>query len=116
MQATAPPLALYLHGAGGDRFSVVRDGTACAMAARGVATLAIDFPVHGLRNPTALDPYVLLVSPENPPAALAVEQQAMADMLGIARAIAGLRLPAGMAGPHSELEFKNARVGFIGHS
>lgn len=113
---TAPPLALYLHGAGGDRYSFVRDGTACAMAARGVASLAIDFPIHGLRNPTAIDPYILLVSPENPSAAVAIEQQAMADMLGVARAVTGLQLPAGLIGPHPDLEFTAARIGFIGHS
>lgn len=116
LPVAAPPLALYLHGAGGDRFSFVRDGTACALAARGIATFAIDFPVHGLRSPTAMDPYVLLISPEHPPAALAIEQQAMADMLGLAKAAGGIRLPAGFAGMHPDLDFADARIGFVGHS
>jgi fermentation-respiration switch protein FrsA (DUF1100 family) len=53
--ATAPsgaaclPLVIYAHGTGGNALSGVDDGTAPRLAARGIATISFDQPMHGLR-------------------------------------------------------------------
>ena len=47
--ASCLPVVLYAHGTGGDARSPVNDGTAQRLAARGMATLSFDQPMHGLR-------------------------------------------------------------------
>ena len=47
--ATCLPVVVYAHGTGGDALSGVSDGTAPRLAARGIATLSFDQPMHGLR-------------------------------------------------------------------
>ncbi|HLH29467.1 MAG TPA: hypothetical protein VKW77_11145, partial [Acidimicrobiales bacterium] len=47
------PLVIVGHGIGGDRTAVL--AVADTFAQKGLATLGIDFPFHGLRNPSATD-------------------------------------------------------------
>ena len=47
--ATCLPLVIYGHGTGGTAMSGVTDGTAPRLAARGLAMLSFDQPLHGLR-------------------------------------------------------------------
>lgn len=115
---TAPaggfPVVIYQHGAGGNRHSFVRDGTACSLAKRGLAVIAIDFPVHGERNPQpGSDAVFLLVNPENVPGALDIENQAAVDLYSVARAVPNLVIPGALA-PGAKL--RAAGLGYIGHS
>jgi pimeloyl-ACP methyl ester carboxylesterase len=52
-KGTAPangwPLVLVSHGTGGSRLSFTKDGSATALAAAGLAAMAIDQPLHGGR-------------------------------------------------------------------
>jgi dienelactone hydrolase len=47
------PVALFIHGIGGDRSAAL--GVADTLARAGFATLCIDLPFHGLRNEGAVD-------------------------------------------------------------
>jgi hypothetical protein len=47
------PVVLYGHGLGGDRDSLL--AVANRLAASGLATIAIDLPFHGMREPGAVD-------------------------------------------------------------
>ncbi|RMF16892.1 MAG: hypothetical protein D6761_05510, partial [Candidatus Dadabacteria bacterium] len=111
------PLTIYLHGAGGDRFSFVRDGTACSMASRGIATLAIDFPQHGMRRPQpGWFPELLLVNPGNLPAAIDLENQASIDMYTLTKVARALVIPSGTGSLSRPITFRRDTLGFIGHS
>src|SRR5262249_26179305 len=43
------PVVAYMHGTGGNRFSLVNEGVAEVLAEVGVASISIDEPLHGLR-------------------------------------------------------------------
>lgn len=118
MPAGGFPTVVYQHGAGGNRTSFVRDLTACALAERGMAGLAIDFPVHGMRNPDKnSDPVFLLVNPENVPGALDIENQAAVDLFTLSRAAAQITVPADLLYPGSPVvRLRGDNLGYIGHS
>lgn len=120
---TAPPAGgfptvVYQHGAGGNRTSFVRDYTACALAERGIAGLAIDFPVHGMRNPDPnSDPVFLLVNPENIPGAMDIENQAAIDLFTLSRAAGQITVPADLLYAGSPvIKLRGSDLGYIGHS
>lgn len=111
------PTSIYMHGAGGDRHSFIRDNTACSLAVRGIAGVAIDLPLHGERNPTDLDPVYLLVNPLNLAAVIGVELQAAIDLFTLTYALTGgLTVPAGSAGNPTAITLATDPLGFIGHS
>lgn len=118
MPADGFPTVVYQHGAGGNRTSFVRDYTACALAERGMAGLAIDFPVHGMRNPDPTsDPVFLLVNPENIPGAMDIENQAAIDLFTLSRAAAQITVPADLLYAGSPaVKLRGAGLGYIGHS
>jgi pimeloyl-ACP methyl ester carboxylesterase len=110
------PVVIYMHGAGGSRHSFVNDRTACSLAYRGTAGLAIDFPLHGARNPPPHHNITyLLVNPNNIPAVIDLENQAAIDLYSVRRLVPNIQVPAGLAGPY-EFGLDAEKVGFIGHS
>ena len=111
------PVALYQHGTGGGFQSFIGDGTAEALALRGIAVISTDQVLHGPRNPGG-DAEIDYFNFSNP--------YAMRDnaIQGVADAFSQLRLVHGLtiededeeAGTTRTITFDPARVYFFGHS
>ena len=109
--ATGWPLVIYQHGTGGSFRSFIEDGTAAALAARGLAVISTDQVLHGPRNPGGnpeLD-YFKFINP-----------YAMRDnsLQGAADAWSQLRLADGLAitTPTRTITFDPTRVYCFAHS
>ena len=109
--ATGWPIAIYSHGTGGDHLSFVRDGTASALAAQGIAMISTDQVLHGPRNPGG-EPELDFFNIANPYAMRDNALQGAADAFSQLRLVHGLRI-SGTGGPH---RFDPTRVYFFGHS
>jgi hypothetical protein len=92
--ATCLPVVVYAHGTGGDAMSVVRDGTAPRLAARGFATLGFDQPLHGRRaQGKRFDVDTLTFNVSNPSSFRTTMRQGALDLVqvdAIARALTAL--------------------------
>lgn len=118
------PIVHYMHGTGGSRFSFVGEDIAGNLANAGVAVIAIDQPLHGMR-PGATPDGSNFYNPLNPFALRDNPRQAAADSLTVHQATMRLRLnpalipgPAG-AGyllPSERIKFDRARRMVMGHS
>lgn len=118
---TAPPPAgypvvLYMHGTGGDRFSYVREGLACVFAGLGAASIGIDQPVHGMRNPTDTPAIALTVNLTNINSSLDLLRQAALDTLAVSLLVRRLEPPAELAPRSRPVRFDPERILFMGHS
>ncbi len=111
------PLVEVAHGTGGDAYSFTRDGTAGRLAARGLAGIGIDQPLHGPRGEGgAFNVELMTFNPINPAAARAIFRQSAIDTFALTRMLsAGLRVPAAQSPTGSELCFA-AAPSFFGHS
>lgn len=78
------PVAIWLGDLGGDAQDAVHNGVAEALAAQGIATLAIDLPGHGDRA-TDVDPLEAWFAVESPGAWRGTLFQAFADGLTLHR-------------------------------
>jgi hypothetical protein len=116
------PIALCMHGTGGDRFTFLADGTAARLAGEGIASISFDQPLHGLRpgGPGGDDFY----NPLYPLAFRDNTRQAAADGLVIDAVAARLYLdpdalgvPPDFAAPGRRIHFDaRQRRLFFGHS
>jgi hypothetical protein len=92
--ATCLPIVVYGHGTGGDAMSVVRDGTAPRLAARGFATIGFDQPLHGLRaQGKSFDVDTLTFNVSNPTSFRTTMRQGALDLVqvdALARALPAL--------------------------
>lgn len=97
--ATCLPVVLYAHGTGGTALSGVEDGTAPRLAARGMATLSFDQPMHGLRaHGKSFDVDTLTFNVGNPRAFRTTMRQGALDLVQIDAMRASLPpLPDGFA-------------------
>ncbi|MBM4265914.1 MAG: hypothetical protein FJ144_04770 [Deltaproteobacteria bacterium] len=118
------PIAQYMHGTGGSRFSAYNGGTAQLAAGVGVAMLAIDQPLHGLRAGATADgsnfynPLRPLALRDNP-------RQAAADSLAVHQLLRSLRVDdalvtippgSGFAAPKMDFKFDDDKRLYMGHS
>ncbi len=82
--ATCLPVVIYAHGTGGNALSGVDDGTAPRLAARGMATLSFDQPMHGLRaQGKRFDVDTLTFNVANPRAFRTTMRQGALDLVQI---------------------------------
>ncbi len=89
------PTVIALHGTGGSFRTAVGSGLAEALAAEGVATLAIDLPQHGSRRGDSdRPPEYLFFNFANPPAARGNVLQGAADLFALVRWANDLSLDA----------------------
>lgn len=112
------PVVVYHHDIGGDAFRLTQDGLAAELAARGVAVLGIDQPLHGLRNPTGEDAADLLLSLSlsNPLVDGSVVRQGAADLLQLARLLrTGVVVPAEASATGEAVRTDPGRTAFLGH-
>lgn len=105
------PIAIYSHGTGGDYLSFVADGTAAALAQRGIAVISTDQVLHGPRNPTG-DPEIDFFNFQNPSAMRDNALQGAADAWSQLRLANGLSIADG----GRTITFDSNRVYFFGHS
>lgn len=106
------PIAIYAHGTGGDAESFIRDRTAQALAAQGVATLGFDQVFHGERLAPGSSPESAFFNFGNPSAGRTNNRQAALDLIQSGRFVRTLRFTV----PDGEVRFDPSRVFFFGHS
>lgn len=118
------PIVHYMHGTGGSRFSFLGENIAGRLAQAGIAVLAIDQPLHGMR-PGATPDGNNFYNPTNPFALRDNPRQAAADSLTVHQAAARLKLPAALipapAGPgyvlpRKPIKFRRTHRMVMGHS
>jgi predicted esterase len=105
------PIAIFQHGTGGNRTSFVRNGTAVALAAQGIAVLSSDQVLHGPRNPGG-DPEVDFYNFANPYAMRDNPLQGAADAWSLLRLAQGLAIVDG----ERTITVDPTKVFFFGHS
>ena len=104
------PIALCMHGTGGDRFSFLFDGTAARLAADGIASISFDQPLHGLRPGGPGSSY--FYNPLYPLAFRDNTRQAAADGLVIDAVAARLRLDPAALGVPPDFTASGRRIHF----
>ena len=109
MPETGWPIAVCMHGTGGDAMSFVNDSTADRLAQLGIASISFDQPLHGLRPGTPDDFY----NPLNPLAFRDNSRQAAVEGLMVFRMAGRLRSLGGLGFP---VHIDPARRFFFGHS
>jgi hypothetical protein len=113
------PLVQYSHGTTGSAKGFV-SSTAHRLAARGMAGISIDQPLHGQRwsgssdaNNVALYSFNFL----NPGSARSLFRQAAADQFSLTRLIkSGLSVPAAHSPSGQDICFTTDRLSYFGHS
>lgn len=117
MPAAGYPIAIYAHGTGGDYRSFIRDRTAAALAAEGVAVLGIDQIFHGERAAAGTSPESAFFNFLNPSAGRTNNRQAALDLVQAGRFVRRFTFPLrlGDAGSRT-VRFDPAHVMFFGHS
>ena len=118
MPAGGYPIAIYAHGTGGDYQSFIRDRTAEALAAQGVAVLGFDQIFHGERAAPGTSPESAFFNFTNPSAGRTNNRQAALDLVQSGRFVRGFSFPlAGSDGGVARtIRFNTERVMFFGHS
>lgn len=119
---TAPPeggypLVLYGHGTGGSARSFVSNGTAAALAARGLAVLGYDQAFHGSRSTNDELIELLTFNIGNPEAFRHNALQASLELLLLERASHTLSIPGGViSGRDEAIGFDSDLIFYMGHS
>ncbi len=123
LPATAPaqgacyPVVIYAHGTGGDAYSFVEE-TAGRLAARGLAGVSIDQPLHGQRKKGRhFSVSTASFNFANPDAARSTFRQGAVDIFALSRLLqGGLVIPAEVSPTGEALCLKSDDIGFFGHS
>ncbi len=112
------PIAIYAHGTGGDYQSFIRDRTAEALAAQGVAVLGFDQIFHGERAAPGTSAESAFFNFTNPSAGRTNNRQAALDLVQSGRFVRSFTFPlAGSDGGVTRtVRFDPNRVMFFGHS
>jgi hypothetical protein len=112
------PLVIYAHGTGGTREGFCNnDGDPCVLMANvGIASIGIDQPLHGERNPWGSEPNLTTFNFYNILAMRDNFRQGAADLLVLRRLIDSLEVPAATSPTGSAIAFDQTRVGYMGHS
>lgn len=112
------PIVMYGHGTGGSRNSARNDGTAGRLAARGMASIAIDMPMHGVRSQGQIfDIELESFNFYNPDSFRANFRQGAIDSVSLTRFVReSLAVSAANSHTGVALPFCTNSVGFMGHS
>lgn len=112
------PIVEYAHGTGGNAYSMQADRTAARLAARGLAGISIDQPMHGLRaQGLSFDVEFLSFNFGNPDAFRSNFRQAAIDTFSLTRFVReSLVVPASASPTGQAIHFCPDRVAFFGHS
>jgi len=112
------PIVIYAHGTGGDRngFCDFSDNPCDLMGRKGLASIGIDQPLHGYRNPWGSDPNLTTFNFYNILAMRDNFRQGAADLLVLRRLIDSLEVPAAVSPTGAAIAIDETRVGYMGHS
>lgn len=112
------PLVMYGHGTGGSRNSFRNDGTAGRLAARGMAGISIDMPMHGVRaQGMDLGVELLTFNFTNAPAFRSNFRQGAIDLFSLTRFVReSLSVSAVDSHTGQAISFCTDSVGYMGHS
>ncbi len=118
MPAAGWPIVVYAHGTGGSRngFANQNSDVAALLAARGIASIGIDQPLHGDRNPWGRNEDIITFNPYNILAMRDNFRQGAADLMVLRRLLEDLRVPAGVSPTGTEVRFDDDKVAYMGHS
>lgn len=111
------PIVHYAHGTGGDAYSMVPE-SAGRFAARGLATISIDMPLHGPRSEgSPFDVNMATFNFVNPDSARSGFRQAAIDTWVLNRFVReSLVIDAAHSPTGSAICFDDDHIGFFGHS
>jgi len=112
------PIVIYAHGTGGDRngFCDFNDNPCDLMGRKGLASIGIDQPLHGYRNPWGSDPNLTTFNFYNILAMRDNFRQGAADLLVLRRLIDSLEIPSAVSPTGTAIAIDQTRVGYMGHS
>jgi hypothetical protein len=112
------PIVMQAHGTGGDRFSHFQgtQSPAAILARRGIASIGLDQPLHGSRNPWGRDPSLTTFNVFNMVAMRDNFRQGGSDLFVLRRLIEDFHVPEGISPTGSEIPVDGNRVAFLGHS
>ena len=112
------PVVIYAHGTGGTREGFCNNsGDPCVLMAQvGIASIGIDQPLHGERNPWGSDPNLTTFNFYNILAMRDNFRQGAADLLALRRLLENLEVPAAVSPTGSAIALDGTRVGYMGHS
>ncbi len=113
------PIVEIAHGTGGNAYSGYDDGTAGRLAARGLASIALDQPLHGPRaEGKTFDVGLLTFNYTNPKAGRCNFRQSAIDTFSLTRLLksGALSVPAANGPGGQAVCFDTTHVGFFGHS
>lgn len=117
MPAAGWPVAIYVHGTGGNASSFINDGSAEAAAAQHVAMIGFDQIFHGERQPPGSTPETAFFNFTNPTAGRTNNQQAALDLVQCARFIRSAHIPVRLDdGTITEARFDPSHIMLFGHS
>ena len=111
------PIVLYSHGTGGSAYTFA-GRTAARLAARGLAAISVDQPLHGPRaEGQSFELELMSFNVLNPDSALGNFRQGAIDIFSLRRFAEGaLKVPAARSPTGQDICFDPARIGFFGHS
>jgi len=114
---TCYPIVLYAHGTGGDAYGFT-DTTGGRLAARGLAAIGIDQPMHGTRDENkGFNIELMSFNYFNAPAARTNLRQSSVDTFVLTRLVReSLAVPAAVSPTGADICFDGTRVSFFGHS
>jgi hypothetical protein len=112
------PVVIYAHGTGGTREGFCNNtfDPCVLMAEVGIASIGIDQPLHGHRNPENRDPNLTTFNFYNVLAMRDNFRQGAADLLALRRLLDNLEVPAATSPTGTAIAFDETRVGYMGHS
>ncbi|MBT6432506.1 MAG: hypothetical protein HOK28_05395 [Deltaproteobacteria bacterium] len=111
------PITEYAHGTGGSAYSMVSE-TAGRLAARGIAAIGIDMPLHGPRSEgNSFDVNIASFNFVNPDAARSMFRQAAIDTWALTQFVTNnLEVDEASSPTGEPICFSTDKVGFFGHS
>lgn len=116
---TGWPVLLYSHGTGGNYRSFTRGATANEMARRGIASIGLNQPLHGDRNPTNQNATDLIISLtiSNIVVGRDMLRQGVVDNIQAVRLLRdGFVIPSETSLSGQEIHLDPDRIVFMGHS
>jgi hypothetical protein len=112
------PVVIYAHGTGGTRegFCNGSSDPCVLLADLGIASIGIDQPLHGYRNPEGRDPNLTTFNFYNILAMRDNFRQGAADLLALRRLLESLEVPTAVSPIGAAIPIDETRVGYMGHS